>query len=170
MNTRSLYPKILIMKTKLNFVLILCSCLIVAFNSCQKEIANPTQVVAFSITETDKLIGDLVKDLPNNVFIEPVSDEAIDTRSIPFPFPTDVPVSCRHANCFQLIDTYEDLQLIANNTCGLIQRNICCCIKGYYRCFIIGVLPNIICPDTLKTLPTDIIIIDERVPINFEKQ
>jgi len=39
------------MKTKLSFALILCSCLIVAFNSCQKEIENPTQVVASSITE-----------------------------------------------------------------------------------------------------------------------
>jgi len=156
------------MKTKLGFAFVLCCCLMVVFNSCQKEIVEPSSQVAKTPTTETAFIDDLMKDLPNNVVIEPVADNTFDTKNISTwdrPFPIDVPVNCHNTYCFQLMDTYQELQRLANLTCGSTYRRICCCFGGYYRCFIIRVLPDRVCQDIPIIESPDIMVTDEETPV-----
>ena len=135
--------------------------LILLFSACQKEMTEPNKQLLKPLTSTT-LTNELQKKLPNNVSIKAIPNASNRyTDEVVPSFPTDTPLNCQYNNCFQLTDTYLDLQGIANQNCSLIQKRICCCFEGQYNCFMINVLPNEACQDTSKIESLDAIMIDK---------
>ena len=159
------------MKTKLIFAVILSCCLIGLFGACQNEKIDATITEISTKSTIENYNKHFLEKLPNTVFVE-----SIKTTTIPkspdledYPFPIDTSIDCRYSSCFQLTDTYEQIQRLANLSCQSVKREICCCLNGTYGCFLIKVLPNQFCQDTSKMQLLEAKVIDKIISTNLGK-
>ena len=132
------------MKTKL-FLLHLGAMLLLF--SCQKEAltlaTNPEQAIPSIQLEFVDIM------LPENVEVLPFQDEML-IGEIPIFFPdtTITLTNCEQQQCYRIIPNYlNQMQRTANLFCQPMNIAICCCVKGYERCFRFIVHPQFHCAE-----------------------